>query len=248
MQILPRQTLPPKTPIDRQHNPKVSTGKSGYQKYRECLRWEFGFTCPFCLLHEADLARAISEGTAQTAIEHFEPQSTDKAQRNKYSNCFYICRFCNTARSNLSVTSENAQLLNPTIAAWSNHFELNDGKLLPLDGDAAYTEQSYDINDPRRIMLKTERAKVYDDHFLLIEHSHVSVELIDLAKQQTDVESQRKLIETAAILRNATQHAIRDLQGYSIVPADAPTKCQCKNVELELPEGIARQAVSLKDR
>ncbi|MCA9138062.1 MAG: HNH endonuclease [Planctomycetales bacterium] len=245
MQILPRQTQPPTTPIRRRHHPKENGGKGNYRKFRACLRWEFGFTCPFCLVHEADLARVFSEGTAQTAIEHIVPQSADEGLRNTYTNCVYICRFCNTARSNLPVIGQQATLLNPTSTAWGTNFELDNEQLKPLNEDAAYTEQSYDINDPRKKLLKRERMRVYDDHFPLIDKADDILELIDLARQQTDIEAKKLLLDAAESQRLATLHAIADLKTYSIKPCDAPTKCSCDKVELELPEDIASQALSL---
>jgi hypothetical protein len=47
MKILPPATQPPRQPTIRRHEPKPAQGEEGYQAYRPCLRWEFGFTCAF---------------------------------------------------------------------------------------------------------------------------------------------------------------------------------------------------------
>ena len=57
MKILPPQTKPPTSPIERRHRPRPVHGRQGYLKFRPCLRWDFGFTCPFCLMHESDFVR-----------------------------------------------------------------------------------------------------------------------------------------------------------------------------------------------
>src|SRR5690349_1008078 len=103
MKILPPQTLPPNARIERRHQPEGVTGRYGYRAYRACLRWEFGFTCAFCLLHEADLAPFGAEGLGVMTIEHFVPVSVDEEKAGEYRNCYYACRLCNQSRSNAPV-------------------------------------------------------------------------------------------------------------------------------------------------
>ena len=78
--ILPPTTAP-RGPIRRVHRPKQYAGKRGYEKYRRCLRWEFGFTCSFCLLHESDfhvgLAAIPAAGSGLFTIEHLLARSTN---------------------------------------------------------------------------------------------------------------------------------------------------------------------------
>jgi hypothetical protein len=56
--ILPPVTQPWPQVIVRQHKPP----EAKYKTYRACLRWEFGFSCAFCLLHETDLMPCGAEG------------------------------------------------------------------------------------------------------------------------------------------------------------------------------------------
>lgn len=83
MKILPPVTLPPRQPTTRRHEPKAAFGAEGYQAYRACLRWEFGFTCSFCLMHEADLTggRAVEglggDGCGAPHLSRRRPESEE---------------------------------------------------------------------------------------------------------------------------------------------------------------------------
>lgn len=90
MKILPPETHLPSAPLRRQHLPEPAS----YSEYRQCLRWEFGFSCAFCLLHEADLIENGIEGTGFMGIEHRVTRSSAPTQEDAYGNCYYACRFC----------------------------------------------------------------------------------------------------------------------------------------------------------
>ena len=173
------------------------------------------------------------------------PRASLRVKPTRTPTAFYICRFCNEARSNLAVTQNGRQLLKPTEDAWAEHFEVDEFEMRSLDGDATYTEQAYDINDRRKIVLRRERARVYDDHIPLIDHADGIMKLHDLAKQQSSIDAQRSILAAAERQRNATQHALTDLQGYSVIPPDAPDACKCGDVELKLPDAIGSQEMSL---
>ena len=51
MQVLPCRTQPPDRATELRHAPLAAK----YEAYRDCLRWEFGFTCAVCLVHESDV-------------------------------------------------------------------------------------------------------------------------------------------------------------------------------------------------
>jgi hypothetical protein len=55
---LPPATHPWRRKIERQHLPI----EGSYSSFRPCVRWEFGFSCAFCLLHEADVMLSGAEG------------------------------------------------------------------------------------------------------------------------------------------------------------------------------------------
>ena len=250
MRIIPQQIQPPTTPTTRKHDPKPVSGGAGYQQYRSCLRWEFGFTCPFCLLHEADFVRGgCAEGTGVTWIEHRIPQSTDRGARNDYTNCIYSCRFCNGARSNNPVEREGAHLLDPTQAIWSHHFVLEDDFLKPAEGDpdAEYTNESYNLNESRKVKLRKLRREMYAEYLALIKKGPAKiVQLMALAETRiNEPEIAGELEFCARILRQSIQKAIKGLQEYAAVPQDAPKECRCENVKLTLPTGLESQVVEL---
>ena len=142
MSILPPRTPLPDTPFRRRHTPGTASGRRGYERYRHCLRWEFGFTCAFCLLHESDLAVGVGDGlpaagSGQFTIEHLQPQATVPSRRNDYSNCYYACRRCNLARTlkYQLVSRDGAQLLDPCRVAWANHFSAGGDEYRPNEND-----------------------------------------------------------------------------------------------------------------
>mgnify|MGYP001050588417 CR=1 FL=1 len=74
MKLFPEWTELPTEPVRRMHAPSV---QPKYRSYVDCLRWDFGFTCPFCLMHEPDL-------TSTFCVEHFEMQSTHPELSNAW--------------------------------------------------------------------------------------------------------------------------------------------------------------------
>lgn len=247
MKILPPQTKPPTSPIERRHRPRPIHGAQGYLEFRPCLRWDFGFSCPFCLLHESDLVRGgCAEGTGLTWIEHLVPQSHDSAQRNEYSNLLYSCRFCNRARSNRPLKSARGEILNPTQTAWANHFELQDDELKPKanDHDARYTDECYDLNDPRKKKLRQLRWELIEHHRELLRVVPKMVNrMIQLAEQNhTDPLLVQKHLAEAKSLRRILKYAISDLSTHSAIPGDADEACRCDTkTDNALPECLALQ-------
>ena len=148
MKILPLQTCLPSTPIFRRHNPHPVHWTRGYREYHECLQWDFGFTCAFCLLHEADIALQGTEGLGVLTVEHLVPQSIDETLANDYTNLVYACRFCNTARKTTPRVGLGCSLLDPTKDSWSDHFHTDGDHLLLRDHDldALYTHKTYDLD------------------------------------------------------------------------------------------------------
>ncbi len=114
MKVVPPQTEPSRQPIGRRHDPSPSA----YQDYRACLRWEFGFSCAFCLVHEGDLSHNGVEGTGLTSIEHRERREDPPDRARDYVNCFYCCRYCNRDRGVKPRTTPAGGLLNPSSVSW----------------------------------------------------------------------------------------------------------------------------------
>jgi hypothetical protein len=188
MNVLPPRTTPSQIPIPRRHSPS-----GAYTGFRACLRWEFGFTCAFCLVHESDLIAHGIERSGLTGIEHQRRQETDPALINSYENCFYACRFCNGARGTKSYQRKTMRLLNPCETAWGARFALDGDDLRPRidDADAGYTAVTYDVNDPRRIVLRRNRAETMTNALQVLSEVPLQIEdLLSLA-ERVDMQTQR---------------------------------------------------------
>lgn len=248
MKIWPPRTLPPKTPIARRHRPKPS---SRWTRYRACLRWDFGFTCPFCLLHEADLYGGPGEGLAGTTVEHRIARSADPSKANVYGNCLYACRFCNRARSAAPLREGEARLLDPTRDAWGSHFTATGSRLLPAPDsrDAEYTHRSYEIDDPRKVVRRALRHRLVTDRLELLRLLEEEAELLQLARAaRRDPKRFGALLKKIRELRRAARRALEDLGRYEAVPADAPQACRCGgDHQHSLPAELERQLVEVPD-
>jgi hypothetical protein len=212
------------------------------------LRWEFGFTCAFCLLHESDLAYG-AEGLGVTGIEHFVPVSAS-GEINKYENCFYTCRLCNGSRANSPlIDGRGRRLLEPCNQVWSDHFEIGaEGRLRPSagDADAAYTHEAYDLDDPRKRELRQVRAERLGECLqVLMEGPELLVALMD--RLQTESLKKRPLLlRVAEQLRASIQAALREVSRYSAVPRDADASCRCSWTDHhQLPSWLAEQILEV---
>lgn len=223
--LLPPQTYPPARAITRRHAPRDV--KTVYAVFRDCLRWEFGFTCAICLLHEVDIA-TYGEGWGVTQIEHIVPQSHDRSLLGTYTNLLYICRLCNGARSDTDVLdAQGRRLLDPTRDAWGMHFEVRGDTLHPLTSDALYTEEVYSINDARKVRLRLRRRERISSLLSLLARARGRA-------KEPSVKTQRE-----------ARIDIRDIRGllaaYSWIPDDAPRECRCGKKRLLMPHCYSQQ-------
>jgi hypothetical protein len=158
MDVLPLHTHLTTNPIERRHNPRYASWEKGYRAYRPCLRWDFGFTCSFCLLHEVDFVLLGTRGLPIFTAEHIELQSKDDTRANDYSNIVYCCIWCNRARGVIPRGREEYRLLDPTKDAWADFFKLKDDIFIALDQESAlYTLGAYNLNDDRKVQLRAHR-------------------------------------------------------------------------------------------
>lgn len=233
MKMLPRQTLPASEPLRRRHTPL----RAGYKTYRSCLRWEFGFSCAFCLLHESDLVEAGAEGTALMTIEHHVTRQADPTLVDSYENCFYACRYCNRARGIVRLSRSGPRLLEPCTVAWAGHFEIVGDELRPRDGDpdAAHTHQVYGMDDPRKVAYREARRRRLDDALRAV---HEIPEHVDRLLR---IEEDRPhILQVAERLRRALDDARATLAHYRAIPSDHDDKCRCSSAH-ELPAFLAEQ-------
>lgn len=232
LELVPLTTRPPATPRSQRHTPRSA---NDYTRYRACLRWDAGFTCCFCLVHESDLAPGGVEKTAQTSIEHIEPQVHARHLSNAYENCAYACRYCNSARGTFpTMHASGARLLHPWRDAWGAHFQLHEDRLEPVHGgeagrDALFTAEVYQINDPTRVRLRRNRRRLLQDRLRWFAHDIAALE--ELAMRQSTPEDRLRLLRLAQEIVQARPLAREELQMRTVIPADAPTRCRCDSQE-----------------
>ena len=228
MSILPDRTVPAATAVDRRHSPPPGP----YTTYRPCLRWEFGFSCAFCLTHESDLAEHGVEATGLTSVEHQVPRSQDPTGggANHYPNCFYACRFCNQSRGvERNVDALGRRLLDPCHDAWGACFTVLDDRLVPCagDGDAERTHRVYDLDDPRKRQMRRTRAEVLRDAFRLLDEGPDRLARLLRLATEAPAQYRAELTLAARELRELMVRATRDVARFSAVPWDADAKCRC---------------------
>ncbi len=210
------------------------------------MRWEFGFSCAFCLVHEADFNAIGTEGLGITSIEHYQPTSTDPKLRNDPGNCFYACISCNTARSNKPVASQGRTLLNPCDHNWAKHFKAESDHIFAnsKDQSALYTIDAYNINDDRKVQLRELRRKLIEECLeLIIEGREAEEEL----KRRAETENDPASLRHAKTLNKLILRAEKDLCRYRAIPADAPRPCRCTGGRvLALPNWLGKQTITVE--
>ena len=254
MKILPPTTLPSKVPFSRSHDPRQAEYKGGYHRYRECLRWEFGFSCALCLLHEGDLEEYGVDlaRSSKMWIEHIVPQSDDPGQANVYNNCLWACCYCNRARSTKPLCDEKGnRLLDPTSSAWAEHFDALDDKLVPKTGAGEYTSIAYDLNDELKVRLRGARREQIEELNKQLRECSAEVERCVVISQRLvssrdphDWEDAGFLLRLAAKREKEIQAARAALERYCGVPLHCPTVCRCR-CELKLPPQLADQLIEV---
>jgi hypothetical protein len=240
MRVLPEFTSPATERLDRTHVPP----EGAYPTYRDCLRWEFGFTCAFCLLHEADLVAYGADGTGLFAVEHAELRSARPDLEDDYGNCFFVCRFCNGARGKRPRTdADGNRLLDPCTDAWGDHFEVRRDRLRAVrgDADARYTHEAYDLDDERKVRRRRNRR----GHLLAIRRTlraqHKIDALLKLA-QNASLKDRRVLTSAARELNLNLGQAKEDILRFRAIPEDAPSGCRCgTGVTHQLPAWLLAQ-------
>lgn len=215
--ILAPRTCPPGAALTRNHHPP----RVRYREYRACLRWEFAFTCSICQLHESDVVRYGAEGWGIQHAEHIAPRSHDPTRSDEYANILFVCRLCNTARSDRPVVDRiGRRLLDPTRDIWSEHFLLEDDHLLPKSPNGEYTAVAYNINDPRKVKLRKLRRISIERLVRLIHRRLQDVEDLH-AGPRDDID------RPLARAREDIGAYIEQLDEYPWIPRDAPTMCRC---------------------
>ncbi len=103
--------------------------------------------CEYCLIPEAAVLAAHE-------IDHIIAQK--HGGLTETDNLALSCAICNKYKgSDLAsldpVTGEIVALYNPRKEGWSDHFQLNDGFLIPLTPTGRVTERLLQLNNPYRV-------------------------------------------------------------------------------------------------
>ncbi len=245
--LLPATTAPADAALVRRHDPR--SVQKDYHVFRACLRWEFGFTCAICLLHELDWMPYGAEGAGVTQIEHLIPRSADDALVGVYANVLYICRFCNGARSDTDQQDEQGRhLLDPTQDVWSAHFRVENDELRPFAGDvhAEYTAEVYNVNDPRKVKLRRRRREWTEDWWAGVQANREQIAKLTRRAKAAKAATKAALLRDIAHARESLERQYR-LRPGTWEPEDAPEHCRCgKDHARTLPAPYLRQVVEIE--
>jgi hypothetical protein len=198
-------------------------------------------------LHESDLSSHGIEGTGMTGVEHYWLRSTRPDAEDEYHNCFYACRFCNTARGTRPTEKGSARLLNPCLTAWADHFSAQEaGALAPRDGDpdASYTAATYDLNDPRRVRVRLDRRQAIAEALRIVQGAPPLVDDLLAAVARAHIVDRPALLAAAEELTVSRARAIDLLRQFALIPPDADSGCRCGAVR-KPPDYLEAQAISL---
>jgi hypothetical protein len=230
MRIVSRKPRIPPSPWHRRHSPKPATASSrGYEVYRPCLRWEFGFACPFCLLHEVQVAPTGARGSRTFWIEHVLTSKESPDDRSEYMAIVYACARCNNARGSRPSTQDGAALLNPSVQSWSEHFQWSGHELKPITEDAKLTAEVYDINSPVKLGLREELERIIDENVRLLRSgpAMISELMADLDSLPSDRRVSR--LQIISQLHSCLIRARSSLERLRAVPHDADVTCRCES-------------------
>lgn len=249
-QILKSRTLPFKDRISRAHTPASSHGRGlSYRAFKECLRWEFGFTCAICLLHEVHL---VLPGTGaatsnQMTIEHIVLKSTPlgKPLEDEYTNCLLVCTFCNKSRGSryLDAKPDGTRLLNPVTDVWADHFDLADDRIEPRSGDvhAEYTRTAYGINDSIRTLRRQALRGLIDERIVNIRRRQADIDSIDhqLSDSTGGSTNSQWLLTARGRYCEDLRRELNALLKFSGVPVDRPASCRCESPPMKVARAVS---------
>lgn len=163
---------------------------------------------------------------SRAALVHPEPMPIPVA------NLSYSCRDCNRARGTAhSVDRRERRLLDPRRSAWSDHF-VQEGDAIrprPGDADAAYTVETYDLNDERKRVMRAGRRDAIERAFRVLEHDRRHRADLERRVADTMRSDRREATEHLRLLGEARSGAILDLLRFRAVPPDADDSCRCRS-------------------
>lgn len=199
----------PTRPVERTH--KQRAGKN-YQKYRPCLRLEFGHRCVYCRTSEAEVRPVRRYGAFE--IDHFRPRSAFPHLAFKYSNLYWSCPECNRIKAQKWPSVEEVKagyrFVDPCTDTPSDHFDVQGEQVIGKTLAGSYTIDEVQLNS---VVHRRNRA----------ERDVMVKRLAMLVRLAADDES-----------RNIALALWEELKG---APWDADTRCLCTDVTSVVPHG-----------
>lgn len=125
-------------------------------RLRAQVRKRAGNRCEYCLLHEDD---AVLPHEPDHIVARKHGGKTD------LENLAWACHVCNNLKGSDiasvdSGTGKVVRLFNPRSDAWSKHFRLRNGSLVPRTPEGRVTEFLLQFNRPENVELRQLLAKI----------------------------------------------------------------------------------------
>lgn len=198
------------------------------------------------MIHESDLAPYGVAGMGLTHVEHYVAKSKDEAGRNDYGNCFYACGMCNMSKGIANAVASTRRLLNPCTDVWAEHFESVRDEVQPRsdsDGDAAYTEQTYRLNDPRKKRMRRMRRLTINQCIeFLVDSRHIERALLQQVR-----DGGQPMVAQAWRCSRLRRKAKSDLRKFAPLPHDRDRTCRCGHTaHHRLPAVVADQLLDIR--
>jgi hypothetical protein len=146
------------------------------------------------------------------------------------------------------MSGDGRRLLNIANDVWAEHFDFSAEDLLPKHGDrnAEYTAEAYDVNDPRKQVLRRNRVEALSWAVGVLARSADLIARLneaaaaDLASGDPGtIAHGRETLELARLLNADARHACSTVARWLAVPEDAPAGCRCGTTDLTLPVELA---------
>jgi len=213
----------PQIPFHRRHRPPPRQ----YEGYTPCLRWEFGFVCAMCLLHETDYEPLGVMRQARYWIEHLESQVAAPERANDYDNLVWTCGRCNSHRRSRPRTTGHGSILDPTVAAWNLHFVVEGDRIKarPGDPDARYTHELYDFDGPDKVGRRARRRKELTWALQYVTEQNLATR--DALNRNAEASGPRRIhfLQHAREVQRGWSGARMVLLDHRFLPVDRPTRC-----------------------
>jgi hypothetical protein len=134
------------------------------------------------------------------------------------------------------------------MTAWSDHFEAEGHRLVPTSDDGRFTEEIYDLNEDRRIVVRRNRYRKLRTAITLIENAPRVIRQLLRTSERLPWRQRRENVEAAQFLRAQLMDAFQAVRRFRAIPTDAPTECRGAEDERVLPEYLRDQVIDVRAR